>query len=214
MHSPAGSSGQGSLPASRRRRIAWPEAPAQVAEVARLAAVDVFAHAAGEHHAGDSLDGSSGSVRYRRLMRRGVGRASAATSASAIHSATRSSLRPRRVRPSFQSKPGALRELLAGGSRRVMRPSLDHDAAARRCGSPPSHDAAVLHERELGRAAADVDVEDGRCRSCDALAPRPSRRPRASTPCGGRRWRRRIRRPSRPARRRSPWRSRAAALRR
>ena len=54
MHSPAGSSGNGKRPASRRSRIGAAEPAAEIAEVALLAAVDVFAHAAREHRARDA----------------------------------------------------------------------------------------------------------------------------------------------------------------
>ena len=56
MHSPAGSSGQGSAPASSRLRSARPKPAAHVAEIAVLAAVDVFADAAGEHDAVDAAE--------------------------------------------------------------------------------------------------------------------------------------------------------------
>ena len=41
-----------------------------------------------------------------------------------------------------------------------------------------------LDQRQLGRAAADVDVEQRRARGRATPWRRPSRRPRASTPCG------------------------------
>ena len=56
MHSPAGSSGHGSAPLSTAPADRRPEAPAHVAEVAALAAVDVLADAAREHHAVDAAE--------------------------------------------------------------------------------------------------------------------------------------------------------------
>ncbi len=76
---PPRSIGHGSAPASTRRRIAVPEPPAHVAEIAGLAAVDVFADAAGEHHAVDpaEIEDRIGEiemldrVRHRPLRQRG-----------------------------------------------------------------------------------------------------------------------------------------------
>ena len=78
-----------------------------------------------------------------------------------------------------------------------LQPAADMDRRGR------DH-VALLDQRELGGAAADVDVEDALALVVTTPARRPSRRPPASTPCDGRRWRRRNRRPARPAVRRWP----------
>ena len=56
MHSPAGSSGQGSSAAVQPRAYRVAETAAHIGEIERLAVIDVFRDAAREHHALDRLE--------------------------------------------------------------------------------------------------------------------------------------------------------------
>ena len=73
MHSPAGSSGYGSAAGIDAPADRAAQAPPEVAEVALLAAVDVFGDAAREHHAGDALDGLERIGEPERIDGRGRG---------------------------------------------------------------------------------------------------------------------------------------------
>ena len=101
-----------------------------------------------------------GSVRYSLSIVGGEGSNVAVTRASAIYSATSSSLGgTRRHRPTSRNRPAPRGtglqdrgERCAAGRR---RPEAD-----RRCARPPLPAPALVDQGELGGAAADVDVED------------------------------------------------------
>jgi hypothetical protein len=170
MHSPAGSSACGSRPAAMRRR-ARSEPPPEVEEVALLAPVDVFADAAGEHHARDARDRLERIGEPQRLhrLRRGLLRQRADERVG--HPAATRRARPRSTPGPATSRARRSRELLAGGieAREASFGIHDREAPAD-VDRGGVHDLALLHQRELGRAAADVDVEDRRPRSWEAFA--------------------------------------------
>ena len=90
------------------------------------------------------------------------------------------------------------RSLTAGGGQ-GCNTSAANQKCSRGCSSytKKACSAPALDDRELGRAAAHVDVKE-RCRFHRSSVPRLSRRLRAWPASGGRQWRTRTRRPARP----------------
>ena len=162
MHSPAGSSGQGSAPASIRRRTACAEAAPHVAEVALLAAVDVFADAAGEHDAvdasqlGDRLGEIEMLDRVRQRPRPDGGDERIGHALG--HAVHRGGIDDVAALP---GEPG-LRRMVAAGRIEPHDPAVlvDHLQPAADMHRGGRDHAALLDQAELGGAAADVDVED------------------------------------------------------
>jgi hypothetical protein len=134
---------------------------AEVAEVARLALIDIFADAAGKHHAVDATEFGNriGEVKMRDIVRQ----------------------RPRRDRSdecighavgdvlqvgghdgiaAAPGKAGTLGVMLAGRVEADDLAVLDHLQAAADMHRGGRDHFAVFDQAELGGAAADVDIED------------------------------------------------------
>ena len=136
------------------------QAPAEVTEIARLAAVDILGHAAREHHAREPFEGLErlGEPKRRHLCLRWILR----------------ERREERIGHPVRDTPdlivghgsadrpfdaGIPRELLAGGIQaRDSSALVRHEAPADVDRRGVDH-APVLDQRQLGRAAADVDIE-------------------------------------------------------
>ncbi len=132
------------------------EAPAKIAEVALLAAVDIFGHAAREHDAGDAVQVAErlGEIEVlARLRDRGEQRVG-----QPVGQAIEIRRGDRRAELPFE--PGGFGEL--GALRIEPRDAaiLDHDETAADVDGCGLLHLAVHHDRELGGAAADVDVDD------------------------------------------------------
>ena len=208
--------GQGAGVESPPERV--PEPASHVAEVAILAAVDVFADAARQHDAVDR-------VRARRSAR--SDRAASSGGGSGRMSDRRDQRVGHRIERPCRGRPDRVRVALAPikaglalrGAGRPDRGGRCGRCSSTTCSRPPTCIAAVamtsavLHQASL---VVPPPMSMLRMRLPWSVTParRRSRRLPASLPCDGRRWRRRNRRLVPPASPRSPRRSRAAAPRR
>ena len=140
---------------------------AEVAEAAALALVEIFGDAAGERDGVEGLVGELGrpGIGDQQALRQLVRRPPVDHAHDLAHHALDDAfavLRRAAACPSARSMPRLLATSCAGSSMRVMPLVLvlDDQAAADR-DRDGGEDLALLDQRELGGAAADVDIEHG-----------------------------------------------------
>ena len=144
------------------------EIAAEIAEASLLALVEIFGDAAGEGQRVDALGWRAPAARHRSPAARcdsasGVRRSIMRMTSRTMRATMRSRSAAASGLPSDRSMPRLLATSRAGSSTRtspllasstIRRPPTAMAAVARMC--------ALLDQRELGRAAADVDVEQRR----------------------------------------------------
>ena len=162
------------------------ELRAEIAECLRLAAIDVFGHAAGKLNLAivaaiaQRIERAAGSAPPAR----GEPPRIASNSRSAISAGERARLIQREhARRAASSRPSSAPKRRPASSSRTILPSrLEHDQPRADIERGDVDHLAVGADRDLRGAAADVDIHHRRIRRGSSAPPRPSHRPPSRFP--------------------------------